>query len=145
MAQLDDVLISPAGPPFTYLGVASALSSAVNALAESPAKTKALGISLMAAHCLECTLKAFLSRGGCDKRLKESPLRHDLMALWRLSHEEGLAISMPPPDWVENLARLHNSPYYLRYSTGVHGILLPANQPMADQLAEILNLVRKSI
>jgi hypothetical protein len=46
-------------------------------------------ITLICAHTLECALKAFLSRGGDDARLKNPKLRHNLEELWRLAAAEG--------------------------------------------------------
>lgn len=94
---------------------------------------------------LECLLKAFLSRSGDDKRLRDKKLRHNLVGLWSLARSEGLNIPEQHPSWVSELNRLHDSPYQLRYSEGVHGIVLPAPEPMTTHLLELLELVRKSI
>jgi hypothetical protein len=58
---------------------------------------------------------------------------------------EGLRVPKSPPDWVNCLSGLHDSPYFLRYSTGVHGIVSPNAQIMAAGLAELLEVVQKQI
>jgi hypothetical protein len=102
----------------------------------------ALPLALVAAHVLECLLKAYLSRGGSDAALKKKGVRHNLPALWARSFAQGLRILESPPDWVRLLGGLHDAPYYLRYSTGVHGIVSPAAEPMASELAALLECVR---
>ena len=102
----------------------------------------ALPLALVSAHVLECMLKAYLSKSGDDLRLKQSDIRHNLNALWSLANSEGLNIPNQPPQWVECLSHLHKSPYYLRYSTGVHGLSTPAPEPMTAELAALLEQVR---
>jgi hypothetical protein len=97
---------------------------------------------MVSAHALECILKAFLSRSGDDSRVKQSDVRHNLNALWSLAHSEGLDIPGQPPQWVASLSHLHDAPYYLRYSTGVHGIVTPAPEPMLGELAALIEQVR---
>jgi hypothetical protein len=104
-----------------------------------------MALSLVAAHVLECLLKAFLSRGGSDTAVRKQDVRHNLTLLWSMAAQEGLAIAVPAPDWVMRLSEIHDSPYYLRYSTGVHGIVMPPPQPMADELAALATLVSGSL
>ena len=68
-------------------------------------------------------------------------LRHDLVALWNLAVSEGLAVQSAAPSWLVELGHLHNAPYYLRYSTGVHGLVTPSDQPMVDELAAVVTQV----
>ena len=135
--------MQPAAPPRTYLGVAYGMLPGVKALAVAN-PTAPLALCLVAAHALECTLKAYLSRDGNDDVVKRPDIRHNLVALWKLAHIQGLRIPADPPGWVEMLGHLHNSPYYLRYSTGVHGIQSPASEPMTTELGQLLNLVEQS-
>lgn len=105
-----------------------------------------MALSLLAAHTLECVLKAYLSKAlGSDELLKQRALRHNLVALWKLAAASGLPVAPEPPDWAACLGGLHDSPYYLRYSTGVHGIVSPAPQPMTTELRSLLDAVRKSL
>jgi hypothetical protein len=105
----------------------------------------ALALSLVAAHVLECLLKAYLSRSGSDEALKKKDARHDLEVLWTMAHADGLGVTKAPPDWVVGLAETHRSPYYLRYSTGVHGIVLLGSEPMTSELEALLEVVRSQL
>jgi hypothetical protein len=50
-----------------------------------------------------------------------------------------------PPHWVERLGGLHDAPYYLRYSTGVHGIVMPPLQLMVSGLVELHDTVDRRL
>jgi hypothetical protein len=95
--------------------------------------------------------KASLSRGGDDRRLRSKALRHNLDALWRLAISEGLAnsehlsIDAAPPSWLQRLSQLHDGPYYLRYSTGVHGLVTPAPEPMCTELERLVAAVEHQV
>jgi len=93
----------------------------------------------------ECALKAYLSRDGNDQRLRRKDLRHNLDALWQLAHAEGLAVAQNPPAWLQTLSGLHDDPYFIRYSKDVHALVMPAPQPMAAELAAMVELVGKSL
>jgi hypothetical protein len=105
----------------------------------------ALALALVAAHVLECLLKAYLSRGGSDTGLKDENVRHDLNALWAKAFAQGLRVPESPPNWADCLSGLHKSPYYLRYSIGVHGIVSPGAEPMTSELAALLEVVREQL
>lgn len=141
---LQPIQILPAGPPHTYLGIAYAMFPGVRVLAAA-SPLPDLPLAMVSAHVLECILKAYLSRSGDDRRVKQSKVRHNLNALWSLAHSEGLSIQCSPPSWVDCLSHLHDSPYYLRYSTGVHGISNPSPEPMASELAALLEQVRSQL
>jgi len=142
MVQLEGVSIAKPAPPETYLGVAESMIAGVNVLAKHG--VAGLALPLVAAHTLECALKAHLSRDGRDSRLRQPALRHHIEELWKLARTEGLPIG-DVPDWAANLSRIHNEPYYLRYSTGIHGIVTPAPEPIASELAAIIGTVRQAI
>ncbi len=135
--------IKPAGPPDTYLGVVNGMLPGVAILASAQPAVP-IAFAFLAAHVLECALKAYLSRDGSDERLTKSPLRHDLAALWRLAASEGLAVDNEP-HWVMRLGEVHGRPYYLRYSTRVHGIVLPPSSTIATELAALVDAVRAGI
>lgn len=141
---LQPVTIAPAAPPHTYFGVAQSMMPGVKVLATA-SPPPALALALVAAHVLECMLKAYLSRDGSDAALKSPDVRHDLNALWAMAFAQGLRIPESPPSWVDCLSGLHKSPYHLRYSTGVHGIVLPATEPMTSELAALVDIVRGQI
>jgi len=136
---LEDVTVTPPGPPHTYFGVAQRLLPAIRILAEP--SVSAWAMALLSAHTLECLLKAYLSRDGSDDRLKHQQTRHNLDGLWRQAASEGLAVPADPPDWVVRLSELHNAPYYLRYSTGINGIVTPQPALMASELVALLHVV----
>lgn len=135
-----EAFMSHAGPPHTYLGMARTLLAGVQVLASVGSNTP-VALAFVAAQVTECALKAHLSRSGNDKRLKNPALRHDLKALWQLAYTEGLPLSEKPPAWLVTLSGLHSTPYYIRYSTGVHCLVTPAAEPMATELAAIVELV----
>jgi hypothetical protein len=138
----DDVIL-PAGPPHTYFGVAENMMLGVSALAKSAPGT--LALPLVAAHVLECLLKAYLSRGGSDAALKKRSIRHDLTLLWTMAREKGLDVSAVAPAWVTTLAHVHKPPYFLRYSTNVHGVVTPGAEPMTSELAALVVKVAQTI
>lgn len=142
--RFPDVRLLPPAPPYTYLGVAHNMIAGVRVLADAT-PTPNLALALVAAHVLECTLKAYLSRGGSDSLVVAHDIRHNLCSLWSLSHIHGLGIPAAIPSWATALGQVHGAPYYLRYSTGVHGISLPGPEPMATELKSLLDLVQASI
>jgi hypothetical protein len=100
---------------------------------------------MLSAHALECILKGYISRGGDDSSVRCPKVWHNLNALWSLAVADGLDVPSKAPDWVGRLSDLHNRPFYLRYSTGVHGIVSPAPEPMATELAAILEQVQNQV
>lgn len=141
---LPSIAISPARPPHTYFGVAQNMLPGVKALAMT-SPLPALALALVAAHTLECLLKAYLSRDGSDDDLKKPDVRHNLESLWAMAVAEGLPISSSPPSWVACLSSIHDSPYYLRYSTGVHIISSPGPEPMTSELSALLEVIRTNL
>jgi hypothetical protein len=142
--NLEGASIAPARPPYTYLGVADALLPGIMCLSEAP-KPSGLSLCLLAAHTLECLLKAYLSRNGSDKDVVTPEIRHNLAALWERAASEGLAILAEPPHWAVRLSELHDNPYYLRYSTGVHGIVMPPTASVVSGLMELRKSVGNSL
>jgi len=136
--------IAPAAPPHTYLGMARLLLQGIRPLC-APNPPCTLPLAFLCAQVAECALKASLSRSGDDRRLKEKALRHNLDALWRLASSEGLSIDAAPPTWMQRLSQLHDSPYYLRYSTGVHGLVTPAPEPMCTELEQLVAAVEHQV
>jgi hypothetical protein len=127
-------------------------------------------LALLSGQILECLLKAFLSKVGrvTENELKnlahnhseqlwqraetlglvagvteselKNKVRHNLLELWQRAEKLGLSIGSMP-GWVEILNRLHDSPYYLRYPMGLHGLGLPNAQQMTSELTTILDLL----
>lgn len=136
--------VVPAAPPRTYLSIAYNMLPGVQLLASANPQVP-LALCLLSAHVLECALKAYLSRNGSDEVVKGRELRHDLVRLWQLAHVQGLGVAAEPPEWARMLGYLHGAPYYLRYSTGVHGIVSPPPEPMATELTQLLGIVERSL
>lgn len=131
--------IAPTEPPHTYLGISECLMPGVDTLASSRAAVGA-ALASLCAHILECLLKAYISKAtGSNAEI----ISHNLNELWDLAVSKGLPAPAKPPAWADSLNHLHGPPYYLRYSTGVHGLITPAAQPMVSELKTLLEVVQK--
>ena len=103
--------------------------------------------ALIAAHALECTLKAFLWHKGKKNEIRKHKIQHDLVALWHMAYKESsLGIPEVPPDWVAVLSSGHGPNFYFRYQEGkaktiVHGGQTPALIPMTIALKELIEIV----
>jgi hypothetical protein len=147
-----DFIATP-GPPETYFGVAQSLLPGANVLASHTPQCS-MALALVTSHVLECLLKASITRrqtdphskAAAEREVMEPNKRHNLEWLWVTAAQRGLPVNATPPDWALNLHRVHTGPdYFLRYSKGVHGMLLPAAQPMVADLAVITELVRTQL
>ena len=132
-----------------YLVVARDLFKGVEAL--SPTNSiPPRACALIAAHTLECTLKAYLWHKGKRSELKKREVRHNIQALWNLAYrEQTLGIPEQPPDWVRILGDGHGPNFYFRYQEGenrtiVNGGHTPALVPMTDELRSLLEQVEVS-
>lgn len=114
------------------------------------------GCALIAAHALECLLKAFLSHKGKSSKYRENGFhqemnKHNLKALWKMAYDENtLNIIESPPDWVEILSVGHGPEFYFRYQEGknetiVNGGQTPALTPMTIELRTLHEKVEVSI
>lgn len=72
---LPAITTAPAGS----LSIAQRMMPGVKVLAAA-SPLPALTLALVAAHVLECMLKAFLSRDGSDDAIKKPNVRHNLEA-----------------------------------------------------------------
>lgn len=133
-----------------YLIVARDLMQGVEALSVMT-HISPRSCSLIAAHTLECILKAFLWHKGKKKEIRQSKIQHNLVALWDMAYkEEDLGIPQVPPVWVTILSKGHWPNLYLRYQEGeektiVHGGQTPALLPMKNALKELLEIVEHTI
>lgn len=134
----------PPRPPHTYFGAARALSFAIDPLLASN-NCHGIPLAFICGQVTECALKAALSKDGNDERLKQPNLRHNLCELWLLAKQQGVNLSATPPDWLTLLGSLHSQPYYLRYSTGVNGIVSPPPSIMASGVLNLLQTVEEFI
>jgi hypothetical protein len=107
--------------------------------------------ALIAAHALECALKAFLWHQGKKKEIRKPNVQHNLVALWNMAYKEkGLSIPAVPPDWVTILSSGHGPNFYFRYQEGeektvVNGGQTPALIPMAGELRRLIEMIELAI
>jgi hypothetical protein len=133
--------VEPPTAAASYLGAAESLMEGVRGLAGGP-PAATVALIFLACNAVECALKSFLANGRMtDEELKKPGIRHNLAGLWRLAFEKGLDIG-EPPDWVKRLSEVHDWPYYLRYLTGVHGLVLPNAGITASELDRLVEKVR---
>ena len=131
----------------SYMIVARDLLQGVEALSTFPPNVSSRGCALIAAHALECVLKAFLWHKGKKKEVRAPDVQHDLVALWNMAYKEkGLSIPQVPPDWVTILSSGHGPNFYFRYQEGkgktvVHGGQTPALIPMAVALKNLIEMI----
>lgn len=132
-----------------YMIVAHELSQGVDALSTLP-NVSPRSCALIAAHALECALKAFLWHQGQKVEIRKPKVQHDLVTLWNMAKEKGLSIPDVPPDWVTTLSSGHGPNFYFRYQQGegktiVHGGSTPALIPMAVALKDMIEMVRLAV
>jgi hypothetical protein len=130
-----------------YMIVARDLFQGVEALSKLPPSIHPRSCALLAAHALECVLKAFLWHKGKKKLRGE----HNLLKLWDMAYKEGLSIPEQPPDWVSILSQGHGPNFYFRYQEGVkvsnkkhvivHGGQTPELISMRDALKNLIEMV----
>lgn len=134
-----------------YMIVARDLLQGVEALSALPPTVSSRGCALLAAHALECALKAFLWHAGKRKILGDHDVRHNLVILWNMAYEEmRLSIPRVPPDWVTILSSGHGPDFYFRYQQGekktiVHSGQTPALIPMAAELKGLIEMVGQAV
>ena len=107
--------------------------------------------ALIAAHALECALKAFLWHQGKKKEIRKPNVQHNLVALWNMAYKEkGLSIPPVPQGWVTILSSGHGPNFYFRYQEGeektvVQGGQTPALIPMAVELRKLIEMIELAI
>jgi len=133
-----------------YMIVASDLLQGVEALS-SLQNISPRGCALIAAHALECALKAFLWHRGKETEIRGKKVQHDIVILWNMAYKEKtLDIPEVPLAWVKILGSGHRPNFYFRYQEGekhtvVHGGQTPALIPMAAELRKLVEMVRLAI
>jgi hypothetical protein len=74
----------------------------------------------LAAHMLECTLKAYVALVDDTKLKVKGREGHDLLEQWKVAVEvsnvaaKKLPIDVTPPEWIKTLAAFHAYPYLNR-------------------------------
>lgn len=129
-----------------YLIVARELLQGVEKLS-AMSDISSRSCALIAAHALECSLKAFLWHKGKQKQIRGQKVQHNLVALWDMAYKENsLGIPQVPPSWCKILSSGHGPDFYFRYQEGegktvVHGGATPALIPMAAELKKLIENV----
>jgi len=138
-----------------YRIVACDLLQAVEVLSHLP-NISSRGCALIAAHTLECILKAFLWHKGKQTEIPRQD-RHNLKALWEMAHKEDCLVFLKIlPNWVDILSTGHGPNFYFRYQEGekskeqkekniVHGGATPELIPMANELKNLIEKVNLAI
>ncbi len=111
-------------------------------LAYHPYRSSLEAIGLLAAHSLELALKSFLMRNGWTEKVIRKEVGHDLNRAWIEAANCGLAISIPPPYWVEVLALGHGYPYVFRYPQNNTAIAVPTLEELILELKSLISLCR---
>lgn len=102
----------------------------------------------LCAHAVECLLKAYLTRDNSKdslEKVRKHDIRHNLAALWEMAHHDGLGNLAQVPEWIEGLGDVHDSPYALRYMTGLHGAILFTPTTVMPLIDGLLDQVRSML
>lgn len=131
-----------------YMVVARDLLQGVKALSTCESISPR-ACALIAAHTLECVLKAYLWHKQKISQLKDA--KHNILVLWNLAYvEKTLGISKNPPDWVRILSEGHGPNFYFRYQKGqnqkiAHCGQTPELVPMAAELSGLFKKVELEV
>lgn len=98
-------------------------------------------LTLLCGHSCEAALKAILAQSGIPAAaLSRSPYAHDILRLWEAVESKGVVLPSPQPAWVEQLSRVHDRPFTLRYPLGFHGSVLPSQMEMLSGTESLVAL-----
>lgn len=126
------------------LNIAKRLLPAIDVLAQSPDKV-VYGLTMLVAHSLECTLKAYLAhRFSMSEEQDLKKFGHNLEKLWIEAAKNGLSIEVQPPSWCDKLDSMHKAPYLLRYPNKVV-LVIPATDVMITGLKSVINAVTECV
>jgi len=126
-----------------FLIVARTLFPAVKALTGLNIHPR--GHALLAAHSLECILKALLlCKGVNETEIYNFKVRHNLECMWRMAFDYSKDTKIPV--WVYYLSIIHNSPYYGRYQQDNNGNAIDAitYPPQRLTTAKLENILKKA-
>lgn len=123
----------------TYLQEARGLNEAVAILCRARAEPTLYGIGILAAHCLELALKAYLLHAGrAEEDLRT--IGHDLAKAWDCCRESGLPLNSLPY-WVQVLNYSHANPYFFRYPRNDCKVAIPDTDELSNDLRSVLSLI----
>jgi len=127
----------------TYLKEARGLNEAVAILCNARADATLYAIGILAAHCLELALKAYLLHAGrAEQDLKA--VGHDLARAWQCCKQSGLDL-MDLPYWVQVLNYSHANPYFFRYPRDDHNVAIPDTEELSKDICSVLELVSSAM
>lgn len=113
-------------------------------LLETGTEPPSTAVTLLAGHCLEVGLKAFLFQVGWEEK-KVRALQHDLDNAWEGARREGLNLASDLPWWFEALASAHRPPYFSRYPKDNQGIVRPPLPQLISELGKVLDKISEEI
>jgi hypothetical protein len=124
----------------SLLAGARELSAAVATLVQN-ARGSARAMALLAAHCVELSLKSFLLSCGWSEDDLQNKLGHDLIKAWSAAREAGLSLDAEPPYWCQLLQTVHDRPYFGRYPPANSGLVTPNPGELQARITELIALV----
>jgi hypothetical protein len=127
----------------TYLVEARGLNEAVAILCNARADATLYAIGILAAHCLELALKAYLLHAGHAERDVKA-VGHDLATAWKSCKQSGLALK-ELHYWVQVLNYSHASPYFFRYPRDDHKVAIPSTDELAKDIHSVLELISSAM
>jgi hypothetical protein len=123
------------------LAGARELAAAIATLAQYAHESWAHARALLAAHCVELSLKSFLlSRGWSEDQLLKK-LRHNLAKAWSAARAAGLPLDPEPPYWCQLLQTVHDSPYFGGYPPANTIVVTPNAAELTIRIPELISLV----
>jgi hypothetical protein len=123
----------------TYLEEARGLNEAVAILCKAKVGATLYAIGILAAHCLELALKAYLLRAGrAESELKD--IGHDLTKAWENCKQSELPLG-DLPYWVQVLNFAHSNPYFFRYPQANHNVAVPSTDDLSNDIQTVLDMV----
>jgi hypothetical protein len=126
-----------------YLEEAHGLNDAVAILCNARAEATLYSIGILAAHCLELALKAYLLHAGrAEGDLKA--IGHDLGKAWDCCKDSGLALK-ELPYWVQVLNYSHASPYFFRYPREDQKVAIPDTDELSKDIRSVLELISSTM
>jgi hypothetical protein len=123
----------------TYLEEARGLNEAVAILCRAQVGATVYAIGILAAHCLELALKAYLLRAGhTESELKG--IGHDLAKAWEHCKQSGLPLG-DLPYWVQVLNFSHSNPYFFRYPQADRNVAVPSTDDLSNDIQMVLDMI----
>jgi len=116
----------------------------LNKLCEEPKSNLVPPIGLLASHCIELALKAYLIHIGYNEtQIKD--LGHNLSKAWDEAKSKGLKISSNHKFTVDILSIHHDRPFWYRYPEEKIGVGITEISVLYDDVKAIYEAVEASI